>query len=107
MHRFLHTAGTALAGMVIAGAGFGLPAAPASAAARTAPATGSAVVCPAAEASAATRPYICFLRYCDPYWCYYDCYPTYYARKRGDRPSTTIRQPRPAQGRPPAEIRSP
>ncbi len=101
MNIFIRDAGVVLAGAVLAGAGLfvGLPAADAHAASsRAAP----AAVCErTAEAG-----WICFLRYCDRYYCYYDCYPTALARNRGDRPSDTIRVPKP-EGTPPAQIERP
>ncbi|GAA4222631.1 hypothetical protein FHR32_003850 [Streptosporangium album] len=102
MHTFIRNAGTIVAGAVLAGTSLfvALPAASAHAAApKAAPAAGCTQTATAAG-------WICFLRYCDDYYCYYDCYPTAYARNKGDKPSETIRVPKP-EGEPPAQINKP
>jgi len=100
MHTFIRTTRTVLAGAFLAGVGLlgGIPMAGAHAASSRAP----GVVC----SQTATAGWICFLRYCDEYYCYYDCYPTLAARNKGDRPSDTIRVPKP-EGTPPAQIERP
>ncbi|MFF3438313.1 hypothetical protein [Streptosporangium sp. NPDC002721] len=100
MNTFIRDAAAVLAGAVLAGAG--LLAAPATAARATPPQAAPGAVC---ERTTEAR-WICFLRYCDRYYCYYDCYPTALARSRGDRPSGTTRIPKPS-GRPPAQIERP
>ncbi|MFJ2030456.1 hypothetical protein [Streptosporangium sp. NPDC087985] len=102
MYTFIRNAGTVVAGAVLAGAGLlvGLPAASAHAASlKATPAVACAQTATAAD-------WICFLRYCDPYYCYYDCYPTAAAHARGEQAAETIRVPKPA-GEPPAQISKP
>ncbi|SFK54612.1 hypothetical protein SAMN05216275_12820 [Streptosporangium canum] len=105
MHIFIRNAGTALAGVVLAGAGLlvALPAHAAAAAHTTAPKAAPVAAC---TQTAQTRGWICFLRYCDAYYCYYDCYPTAESRRNGEQPAETIRVPKPA-GEPPAQIDKP
>jgi hypothetical protein len=105
MHTLIRNAGTALAGVVLAGAGLlvALPATSAHAASSVAAAPKAA---PAAACTHTARGWICFLRYCDPYYCYYDCYPTWDARNKGEAPSKTHRIEKPA-GEAPAQISLP
>ncbi|WP_329080079.1 MULTISPECIES: hypothetical protein [unclassified Streptosporangium] len=105
MNILTRDAGVVLAGVVLAGAGLlvGLPAAGAHAASSSRAASAA----PAAVCERTTEEgWICFLRYCDRYYCYYDCYPTLTARNKGDRPSDTVRIPKP-KGTPPAQIERP
>src|SRR4051812_30597692 len=87
MHTLTRKAGTALAGVVLAGAGLlvALPATSAHAA--------SSQAAPAAACTQTAKGWICFLRYCDPYYCYYDCYPTWDARNKGEAPSMEHKVP--------------
>ncbi|WP_406318846.1 hypothetical protein OHA77_15910 [Streptosporangium sp. NBC_01639] len=100
MHTFIRNAGTIIAGAVLAGAGLlvTLPATSAHAA--------TVKAAPVAGCTQTAAGWICYLRYCDAYYCYYDCYPTAYARAKGDRPSQSIRVPKP-EGTPPAQIDKP
>ncbi|MDP9849705.1 hypothetical protein [Streptosporangium lutulentum] len=102
MYTFVRSAGTALAGVVLAATGLlaVLPATGAQAASAVAVATKAA---PAAACTQTARGWICFLRYCDRYYCYYDCYPTLAARNRGDAPSTTHKETK-VEGREPAKM---
>ncbi|WP_433380283.1 hypothetical protein [Streptosporangium sp. CA-115845] len=101
MNTFIRSARIGLAGAVLAGAGLlgVLPVTGAHAA--------SSQVAPAVACShTAAHGWICYLRYCDRYYCYYDCYPTLTARNKGEKPSETVRVPKPA-GTPPAQITRP
>ncbi|MFB9679067.1 hypothetical protein [Streptosporangium vulgare] len=100
MKTFIRDAAVTLAGAVLAGTG--LLAVPAAAAHATPSQAAPGVVCERTTEAG----WICFLRYCDRYYCYYDCYPTALARSKGDRPSGTTRIPKP-QGTPPAQIERP
>lgn len=101
MNTFIRSARIGLAGAVLAGAGLlgVLPVAGAHAASSQA---APAVAC----SHTAAAGWICYLRYCDRYYCYYDCYPTLTARSKGEKPSDTIRVPKP-EGTPPAQITKP
>ncbi|MDH2424964.1 hypothetical protein [Sphaerisporangium sp. TRM90804] len=101
MRTLVHTTGTAMAGVVLAA---GLSAAVPASAAHAASLKPAAAVC---TTEAAAKGWICFLRYCDAYFCYYDCYPTLYARNKGEKPSKSIRLPKPKEGEAPKEITAP
>ncbi|MFC4592089.1 hypothetical protein [Sphaerisporangium corydalis] len=98
-------AGTALASAVLAGAAGLLVALPATSAHAATPATAPAATCAQATGDTA-KGIICFLRYCDAFYCYYDCYLTAEARRKGSKPSSTIRVPKP-KGTPPGQITRP
>ncbi|MFF5112017.1 hypothetical protein [Streptosporangium sp. NPDC000509] len=101
MNTLIRSAGIGLAGAVLAGTGlFGLL--PMTAAHAVSPQVAPAAVC----SDTVEDGWICFLRYCDLYYCYYDCYPTLTARNKGERPSETVRIPKP-EGTPPAQINKP
>ncbi|MEV0758078.1 hypothetical protein [Streptosporangium sp. NPDC050280] len=101
MNTFIRSAGIGLAGAVLAGTGlFGVL--PMTAAHAASPHVAPATVC----SDTVEDGWICFLRYCDNYYCYYDCYPTLTARNKGERPSETVRIPKP-EGKPPAQINKP
>ncbi|MEV6866215.1 hypothetical protein AB0M44_35135 [Streptosporangium subroseum] len=101
MHTLTRKAGTALAGVILAGAGLlvALPATSAHAASSVAAASQAA---PATACTQTARGWICFLRYCDAYYCYYDCYPTWDARNKGEAPSMTHKEEK-VEGREPAK----
>jgi hypothetical protein len=92
MRTLIRKAGTALAGVVLAGAGLtvALPATSAHAASSVAVASQAA---PTTACTQTARGWICFLRYCDRYYCYYDCYPTWDARNKGEAPSMQHKVP--------------
>lgn len=102
MHTFTRSVGTALAGALLAATGL-LIALPATTAHAASPKAAPAAAC---TTLAIAKGWICYLRYCDAYYCYYDCYPTANARRSGEEPSDTIRVPKP-QGEPPAQITRP
>lgn len=104
MHALIRGAGTVLTGAFLAAAGafVALPSTAAQAASLTR--VEPASVC--AQPTVA-RPWICFLRYCDAYYCYYDCYPTAFARQQGEKPGKSIRVPKPRSGSPAPQITSP
>ena len=90
MHTLIRKAGTAMAGVVLAGAGLlvALPATSAHAASSVAAVPEAA---PAAACTHTARGWICFLRYCDDYYCYYDCYPPGTRATRVRRPPWSTR----------------
>lgn len=100
MHTLIRNAGTALAGVVLAGAGLlvALPATSAHAA--------SSAAAPATACTQTVGGWICFLRYCDEYYCYYDCYPTWEARNKGEAPSMEHKVLKP-KGKAPEQISLP
>ena len=102
MRTLIRNAGTALAGVLLAGGGLSvaLPAATAHAESL------GAARAPVCSAQAAARGWICYLRYCDAYYCYYDCYPTFTARNKGDKPASSIKVLRP-KGQPLQQITRP
>ncbi|MEU8265795.1 hypothetical protein AB0B89_01405 [Sphaerisporangium sp. NPDC049002] len=92
----MRNVGTTLAAVVLAGAGL-FVAFPATTAQAASPKMSPAAACTRATDDASGV--ICFLRYCDAYYCYYDCYITADSRKAGSKPTSTIRVPKP-QGTP-------
>ncbi|WP_405140017.1 hypothetical protein OG589_24755 [Sphaerisporangium sp. NBC_01403] len=89
----MRSVGTTLASVALAGAGL-FVAFPATTAQAASPKISPAATCTRTIDDA--RGVICFLRYCDDYYCYYDCYITADARKAGAKPTTTVRVPKPA-----------
>ncbi|MFF5246507.1 hypothetical protein ACFY3V_19650 [Streptosporangium sp. NPDC000095] len=105
MNTLIRSAGIGLAGAVLAGTGlFGLL--PMTAAHAGSPAVSPQVTPAAVCSDTGDDRWICFLRYCDSYYCYYDCYPTLTARNMGEKPSETVRVPKP-EGKPPTQITRP
>ncbi|GLW10245.1 hypothetical protein Misp01_53730 [Microtetraspora sp. NBRC 13810] len=99
MKLYVRRVAITLAGGLLTGAAM-LVAVPATAAhATTAAHASQAAVC-SADAKAG---WICFLRYCDAHYCYYDCYPTRAAHAEGAAPGKTIKVPK-GKGKPAAEI---
>ncbi|MEV7968353.1 hypothetical protein AB0O34_20570 [Sphaerisporangium sp. NPDC088356] len=88
----MRNVGTTLASVVLAGAGL-FVVFPATTAQAASPKVSPAATCTQSADNA--RGVICFLRYCDAYYCYYDCYITADARKAGGKPTSTIRVPKP------------
>ncbi|MEU6738957.1 hypothetical protein [Streptosporangium sandarakinum] len=101
MHTLIRSTGAALTGALLAGGLLAsLPTAAHAASAPLVARVAQAAPAVACTADATASGWICFLRYCDAYYCYYDCYPTLQARTSGQRPGKTIRVPKPTTGSP-------
>ncbi|MGJ6970167.1 hypothetical protein ACSDR0_50810 [Streptosporangium sp. G11] len=86
MHTLIRKAGTALAGVVLAGTGM-LVALPATSAHAESFTVAAAKAAPETACTQAAGRWICYLLYCRNGICYYRCYPVGYAGDRSNAPT--------------------